>query len=349
MKTLDERLRSTRELEEQLDIIRRFTRQETLALKEKDLARQIPLIQIFKALSFLAETVVRGAYDVAREHFGGETPSLAIIAMGKFGGSEITYHSDLDMIYLYKNPSEQEQATRLGQRIISALTIPTREGWAYQIDTALRPSGNRGMLVSTLDSFREYHETMGRTWERQALIKARPVIGDPDLLEQSAVLFPTISYHRYDPGTVSREIHEIRLRMEKELARERPGTLNLKTGPGGLVDIEFATQYLQLIHGLNHPEIRSPNTLEALQSIENASLLEASLAKPLRETYLFYRRLETRLRLVLDRSSDEIIVGKDWLHTMEEKFFKGESVMERLLDSRAMIRRLYQKILGVAA
>jgi glutamate-ammonia-ligase adenylyltransferase len=324
-----------------------------MALRARDLAKTLSLTDLFQGLTSVAEAVVQGSFQITQSEIFRQSPRLdgafAIIAMGKFGGREITYYSDLDIIYLYEKLSDQERATRLGQRIISGLTILTHEGSAYPIDTALRPSGNRGTLVSTLDSFREYHTSMGRTWERQALIKARPILGEANFLKEIQQTFLQTSYRAYDAGVVAQEIHELRLRMEKELAKERSGYYNIKTGRGGLIDIEFATQFLQLIHGLAHPDIRSTSTLEALQALEIAGILEAPLAKSLSDAYVFYRNLETRIRLVLERSSDELIVAKDWMKTVEERFFPGEAVVEHYLDLREVVRDSYIKILGVSS
>ncbi len=341
------------DFEGQLDMLRRFTRRENLSLRDEELSGRLTLPQFFRSLTHVAEAAVQGASDMAhQELFGSERGldgSFSIIAMGKFGGHEITCYSDLDIIYLYEQPSDQEKATRWGQRIISALTLLTREGSAYKIDTALRPSGNRGTLVSSLESFRDYHRTMGKTWERQALIKARPVTGDAPFVETIRNLFLQTTYRPSDPKEIAQEIHALRLRMQNELARERPGFYNIKTGRGGMIDIEFATQYLQLVHGLSHGEVRCPNTLEALQALEQSGLLEQSLAKDLQDAYLFYRELETRIRLVLERSSDELIAGKDWLKTVEERFFDGQSVTNLYLDVREAVRARYMKILGVMA
>lgn len=356
-KRLQQDLGGADDFEKQLDILRRFARSENQALREEDLSGRLPLPQLFRCLTHVAEAVVQGAYDIACQEIfgiegnGGNGPGLdgefSVIAMGKFGGHEITYHSDLDIIYLYEQPSDQERATRLGQRIISALTLLTREGSAYKIDTALRPSGNRGTLVSSLESFQDYHRTMGKTWERQALIKARPVTGEASFVEKIRGLFTQTAYRPSHREEIAQEIHALRLRMENELARERPGFYNIKTGRGGMIDIEFATQYLQLIHGISHEDVRCHNTLEALQALERSGLLEQDLAKGLQDAYLFYRELETRIRLVLERSSDELITGKDWLKTVEERFFSGQSVTERYLDLREDVRAHYVKILGV--
>lgn len=256
--------------------------------------------------------------------------------MGKFGGRELTWRSDLDIIYLFELFEDQEFYSRLGTRIISALTLLTREGQAYQIDAALRPSGNQGTLVSTLDSFSEYHQKMGRTWERQALIKARPVAGNPEFFEKILKACHEISYERpIDPVKTKEEIRHLRDRMEKELAREKPGRYNLKTGRGGIVDIEFSVQYLQLVHGKSHPAVQTQNTMEGLQKLAAEGLVDGEIANRFEKAYLFYRTIETKLRLLLDQPTDDLVEGAEWMKGIDLKAY---------LEMREEIRALYDEV-----
>ena len=206
---------------------------------------------------------------------------FAILGMGKLGGGELNYHSDLDIIYIYdhqgttdgeRSISNHEYFAKLGQKIISILSTQTREGYVYKIDTRLRPSGNAGPLVTSLDSFENYHRDEAQIWERQALTKARVVLGEEAAQGKvSRRLSATPCTAAGADEEVRREIHRLRMRMEHELARETEGSYNIKTGRGGMVDVEFIVQYLQLKYGRDFPEIRSVNTLEALQAIRTAA------------------------------------------------------------------------------
>lgn len=334
---LEQALEASRDFEAKLDALRVFTKSRTKNLQTRDEAGEIPLLSLFEELTSLAEAVLGGSLKVVKEEMANKYPlptgAFAIVAMGKFGGRELTYRSDLDLIYLFENPEDREFYTRLGERILTALSVVTREGYAYKIDTELRPSGRGGTLVSTLQAFREYHREMGRTWERQALIRARPFLGDPPFLEETLKVCQSICYQDYDPSRIASEIHLLRMRMEKELARERPGHYNLKTGRGGIVDIEFLVQHLQLVHGRAREEIRTPNTVDALTALKKSGLIEAETADRLREAYLFYREIETRLRLRLDRSADELVEGTEW-----------ETLLPRLLKTREEVRAIYEGV-----
>lgn len=342
--------------EERLDALRIFTRERLKLIQERD--STLSLSDLFENLSALAEAVLWGSVETAwNEIFRLEGPpdlpqgDFAVVAMGKFGGRELTYRSDLDILYIYERPSDQEFYTRLGTRILSALSLLTRQGIAYAVDTALRPSGNRGTLVSSLSSFQEYHRTQGRTWERQSLLKARPLFGRPDrageFIPRLSGELEDIAYQDYDPRKIAEEINHLRGRMEHEIAQERPGRYNLKTGRGGLVDIEFAVQYLQLVHGKKTLKIRNPNTISAMRALAAAGILDSSLAETLEEAYFFLRGIETRLRLFLDHPADDVVEGAEWLRALEKRYFEGKSLLPRLKSTRERVRSVYQKVLGL--
>jgi len=340
------------DIEGRLDTLRVFTRENQRAIQKRDIAGELSLLDLFEELTQLADAVLRGSLESAWKALYEGAPEsapkgpFAIIAMGKFGGRELTYHSDLDLIYLYEHSEDQDACTRLGTRIISALSVLTREGSAYQIDTALRPSGNRGTLVSSLASFKDYHSTLGKTWERQALIRARPCLGTQGMpfLKKIRVEIETIVYQAYDPARIAEEIDTLRKRMESEIAQEKPGRFNLKTGRGGLVDVEFLVQYLQLIHGHSNANLRISNTISALKALEQEGILEKPLAEGLVGAYLFLRQLEARLRLVLERPADTLFDASEAMQTMESRFFK-EPIRPRLIETREYIRAAYERVL----
>src|SRR5207249_1167463 len=202
-------------------------------------------------LSDLADVCVAAALRVAEREtlarYGLTTSpgSFAVVGMGKLGSRELTYHSDLDLIFVYLPAAQlaegvavHEYFTRLAQRILTTLQVPTREGIAYHIDTRLRPSGNKGPLVSALDSFGDYHERSAQLWERQALIKARVLSGAVALREQLEAVIARFVYGR---GLAADEVAEI-ARMRARIAQERGAAdgdaIALKAGRGGLMDVE---------------------------------------------------------------------------------------------------------------
>jgi len=368
--------------EDRLDILRRFRNQEFLRIALNDIHGDMQQGACAMQLTWLADVCLEQAVELACEEllprfglpFGqGEdaerAAEFAIIAMGKHGGMELNYHSDLDLIFIYdiagrtrpvsgtetgrfRELSNQEYFAKLAQRIISILTLATREGYVYQIDTRLRPSGNQGPLVTSLAAFTRYHESSAQLWERQALLKAR-VIGPAALTRTTEELLTQIVYLRPLPAETRSEIVRLRERMEQEIAHEGDTMFNIKTGRGGMVDVEFLTQYLQLRHGGGFPDLRQVSTLPALTALHREGLIAADDFNGLYDGYKFLRRLENKLRLVHDQSINQLSNDRDYLTKLAQRLGYPEhplSPHEALLrDYRAWTERIRSAFLHCLA
>lgn len=258
---------------------------------------------------------------------------LAVVGMGKLGGREIGYGSDLDIFFVYEpkddDDSAAERYVRAAQRVLRLVSTPHGEGPGYELDTRLRPSGSHGLLVVSLEAFARYHgvtsdaeSPTGPTskeahdWERQALVKARPCAGDAALGARVLQVATTIAYERGAPRP--EEMNRLRMRMEHELAREGATRFDLKLGYGGIVDVEFAAQWLQMRHGKD-PRVRTPDTETALAALEASGHLDAQHASILREGYAFLRRLEQALRFVHGTSASLIEQGAPGLPALARR------------------------------
>jgi len=283
---------------------------------------------------------------------------MVVIALGKLGGRELGYHSDLDLLFLYSSGGEHganhEYFARIAQKLISHLTLPLREGSLYRIDTRLRPSGNKGPLVISFDALDSYHAREARLWERQALLRARPVAGDEALFARAfaQVLEPSV-FRPIDRGAAAKELLAMRDRMEREIAGESGGLYNSKLGRGGLVDVEFAVQFLQLAHGATEPSVRSANTSQALALLLKHGHLGPQDHAALARGYRFLRRLESRLRIVRDRSVDRIPEGGlELLRLARRMGYSGLRAGEELLAdyqrTAAQVRGAFLRVLGGA-
>jgi len=269
--------------------------------------------------------------------------------MGKLGGRELGYHSDLDLIFLYPSgpPEAHPLYARLAQRFIAFLQMPLREGRLYQIDTRLRPSGNQGALVVGVDGFTHYHlgddgGVRSQLWERQALLRARHVAGDPAPFREveERVIAPVVFGRREDRAALSAEIRRMRERMESEIGREAARGRNPKTGRGGLVDVEFAAQYLQLLHGHDHPDLRTPSTPVALDRLRAAGLLAEEPWRALARGYEFLRKVELRLRIVHDYAIDHLPEGGPPLAQLARRLgWAGPEPGERFLAEYGRVTR----------
>jgi len=336
------------EYEDKLDAIRRFKHVETLKVCLRDLNQEVDPVYVGNYLSMLADSVLEVGLSLAGEVVKSRAKKtesvsdIVVIGMGKLGGKEMSYNSDLDIIYIYEG-KDHEFFSKIGQKLISILSIPTGEGFAYKIDTRLRPSGRAGALVSSLEAFKKYHEQSARLWERQALIKARPSAGNMELGKEVMDIVEYFVYEKPLKEDFHREIYHLRARMEKELAREDENRLNLKTGRGGIVDIEFLVQMLQLKFGGSYKSVRKQNTLEALYGLRESGLIEERVFNTLKDGFYFLKRLENLLRLLHDRSISEIY-DSDFHKLALELGMKenGEKLKEIYISKTEEIRNIYE-------
>lgn len=286
-----------------------------------DLAEKVRVEEAEGGLTDLAEVCVEGALDLARRELarrGGPPPSAGdaflVVGMGKLASRELTYGSDLDVIFLYDAPGAddaavleiQEHHVRLAQKLIWALQTRTADGACYQIDARLRPSGNQGLLVTSRASFAAYHAASAQVWERQALLRARPVVGSPALADAFTRVRREVLLRPLPPDA-GREIHRIRHRMESELAREGGPRRDFKIGHGGLLDVESVVQFLQLRHGAAHEELLEVDRIGAqIDRLAGLGLLPPGEAETLQRGWAFLQRLSSRLRIVENRSISDL-------------------------------------------
>ncbi|MHB0957969.1 MAG: bifunctional [glutamate--ammonia ligase]-adenylyl-L-tyrosine phosphorylase/[glutamate--ammonia-ligase] adenylyltransferase [Pirellulaceae bacterium] len=292
---------------------------EMLRIAYGDIVRGQSLETVTTQISYLADAIIEGAVRTAW-HFqeqkrgiprlpGGERARFAVLALGKLGGEELNYSSDIDLIFISdgngktdgeRSISNIEFFDRLAKQIVKLLTEPTIAGTAYRVDLRLRPEGNQGPAVRDWESMLRYYDVSGRTWERQAFVKARAVAGDLDLgtffLQQ---LQPWV-YRRYLSCADIAGIRALKRRIEKLTHLEGGDARNVKTGHGGIRDIEFCIQFLQLLNGGDLEEIRTGNTLQAIARLERVGCLTMQELQILEENYRFLRKIEHRLQIMFD-------------------------------------------------
>ena len=339
-----------------------------------DLAGAIGTRQATRTLSALADEIMHTVV----QHLLGDARGLCVIAVGKLGGREIGYASDLDLMFLYEpsaapNPDEAAAYySRYAQKIIRMLSEPNAGGPGYVMDTRLRPSGSHGLLVASLRSFAAYHglqETEagtqrfggagglggvggGSAWERQALIRARFCAGDPILGARAMVIATLAAYEGGPPAP--EEMHRLRLRMERELGRERPTRKELKVGRGGLLDIEFLAQWLQMKHGSDE-RVRTPDTGEALEALAARGYLPRADYERFRDAYRFLRRLEQRIHVHRGDGTNWVDaqalglsgLGRQMGFQRSPTKSAGEQLFERYLTVTDTVRSCYLRLLGL--
>jgi len=358
------------------DTLAEFKNAQVLRIGLADVAGVLQPEETAEELSNLAEvcltvaledvrTAMQARHGVPRDD-GGEPVSLSILAMGKLGGKELGYASDLDVIFVYSQDGESDgdrplatvtYMTRVAQRLINNLHAMHRGGRLYEIDTRLRPSGSRGLLVSSAAAWRSYHTGSARTWERQALTKLRPVAGDLELGELVAAAAEHYVYgsapgedQRDSVDQIAISVRDMRAEMERQLAAG-PLKYDLKSGRGGLVDVEFASQFLQLAYGHEHKQLRVTSTVKALRAAAECGVADGSDCALLIDGYRFLRRLEQRMRIVHDRSVNSLPTDPDELTLLAHRvgYPDGEALTTEYVRWTQQLRWAYERVLGVVS
>jgi glutamate-ammonia-ligase adenylyltransferase len=351
--------------------LRRAKRSVLLEVGLADLAEDLEPRDCRLVLSALADATLDRALAFAARERGHDPLPLAVIAMGKLGGREIGYGSDLDLLFAYEG-DDAEPFVRVAQRVLRLVGAPHGEGPGYELDTRLRPSGNQGLLVVSVDAFARYHglidersatASQGRDWERQALVKARLAAGSAAVGDALLAFAHEAAYELGAPK--AEELDRLRARMERELGGERraeasPGAsgarsrYDLKLGRGGLVDVEFAVQWLQMKHGQDR-RVRTSETEAALAALETAGYLDPALAAPLRDGYVFLRRLEQRLRVLHGGGAQLLEDGAPGLPPLARRMGLRDQPQRSACDAllaryRAVteeVRAAYRTVLGL--
>ena len=325
--------------------LRRFKRHELLRIVLRDLSGGTTVGGVGEELTALGEACLTGALrDELRRQArdrGLEGPdelpvSLAIIGMGKFGGRELHYVSDLDVLFVHEPAPgvEGPEATRLALEIagnvMRSLSAITSEGTAFEVDADLRPEGRNGPLSRSFDSYVSYWERWAEPWEHQALLRARPVAGDRELGRRLVEVAESHAYPE-DPSGLALPMRRMKARLEKErIPRRIPAERHLKLGPGGLSDVEWTVQLKLQEHGGRDLGLRTPGTMEALDLLQDAGLLEHRDVEWLRDGYRFLSELRNRLYLRRHRDVDVLPSSQLQLETLARAMGYGRGGWQEL-------------------
>jgi glutamate-ammonia-ligase adenylyltransferase len=293
---------------EAVDALRVEYRRILLRLASRDLAHHVGIDDAAAEISDLAAATLDAALAIARARVGetARAARLAVIAMGKCGGHELNYISDVDVVFVYE-PAASESgevddgtalraATQLASQLMRICSDHTREGTIWPVDANLRPEGSQGPLVRTLASHQGYYEKWAKTWEFQALLKARPVAGDPDLGRRYCEMVAPLVWSAAERDGFVADVQAMRRRVIDHIPAHE-AERQLKLGSGGLRDVEFAVQLLQLVHGRADTSLREGATLSALAALTQGGYVGREDGERLHEAYSFLRTLEHRIQL----------------------------------------------------
>ncbi len=311
-------------------VMRRFRLRESVRIAWRDLAGMACLDEVMALMTELADCCVQQALDYAyrwmtesmgtpRDKSGGQSVPFIVLGLGKLGGRELNFSSDIDLIFTYGADGETDAQrpisnhqffTKLGRELISALETRTEDGYVFRVDMRLRPNGRSGPLALSFDATENYYQTHGRGWERYALTKARVVAGDRQAGERLLARLRPFVYRKYLDYGAFESIREMKQLIERELERKDIAR-NIKLGQGGIREIEFIAQSFQLIRGGREPALQSNRLFEALDQLDSIGALETKVVAELKQAYLFLRNLEHRLQMMHDQQTHMLPLGDD--------------------------------------
>jgi [glutamine synthetase] adenylyltransferase / [glutamine synthetase]-adenylyl-L-tyrosine phosphorylase len=281
--------------------LRRFRRRAMMRVAARDLAGA-GLDDVIAEISEIADACIAEALSLT------DHAALAVIGLGKLGGHELNYASDVDLLFLHAESGRaaQEAAERAVASLTAMLAEPTAEGLALRVDVALRPGGTAGSLSRSLEATLGYYARESATWERQAMIKARPIAGSPELGGGFlAGIEPFVYPPHLEPAAID-DVRRTKVRLEEYIRRRGKELIEVKRGRGGIRDVEFAVQLLQIVHGRRDDRLRTPNTLAALQALGHEGYVADDDATVLAGAYRFLRRVEHRLQIVRDLQTHDL-------------------------------------------
>jgi glutamate-ammonia-ligase adenylyltransferase len=363
---LSARLASTLEdagaYEEFLDRLRLFGQESLFLIGARILSGTVSAQQAGTAFADVAEGVVHTVHGLVTEQFAAQYGRIrgqetAILAMGRLGSREMTAASDLDLILLYDFDPEHPDSdgarslhgaqyfARFTQRLISAFTTRTNYGVLYDIDMRLRPSGRAGPVASHIDAFAEYQDKEAWTWEHMALTRARVISASPEFRSRIESVIRQVLTRPRDAESVAIDVTDMRRAIALEKGED--DVWDLKYVAGGLVDIDFIAQYLQLAHAADKPDILDVNTLHVLDNAARLGVLPASSVEILRSAALLYHDLTQVLRLCVNERFNPETAGEDLLKIMA---WAGDapdfsSLQARVKETQAEVRRVFKALL----
>jgi len=355
--------------QQQLDYLRSVKRREMLHLGVRDLLRISSVEETWTALSVLAEALISAAYGISatalrREYGikGRAFTGFTVIAMGKLGGGELNFSSDVDLMFLYASDAEEAAGVaapdyfrRLSQKVTMGLNSLTGEGYVYRVDLRLRPEGKAGNIADALGGYRRYYKTRLAPWERLALLKAWPVAGSHTLGHAFREMADEFIYQGAFGAEDIQDVLSMKRKIDAKVSTRRNAGRNVKLGPGGIREIELIVQALQVSHGRRLPQIRQRNTMMALKALADHSLVSQEEYDELSKAYVFLRDVENKLQMVHDAQTHSLPLADDELAACANllgyaKPNGGRPPVERFEEDysrhTARVSRLFASILG---
>ena len=325
----------------------------------RELAAVAPLEETTGELSQIAEICLRRVFQFwdaeLRQRYGSPKAEFAILALGKLGGCELNHSSDVDLLFLYSDEGQlaphisyHQFFNRLGNKILETFSTQHPAGLLFRVDLRLRPEGSAGPLARSLESMENYYAGFGETWERIALIKARGIAGSRELAYDFLRLHQPFIYPKSATPDLLEEIANIKHRIERDVVGPEKLDRDVKLGRGGIRDIEFIVQTLQLIHGARNPFLQEPSMLKALRALRELDLLPREDVLALDEAYRFLRRVEHRLQIEAEQQTHTVPDEPDPLSRLARslRFSSVTDFTAALHNRMGSVRPIFQRIIS---
>ena len=325
----------------------------------RELANIAPLEETTGELSQIAEICIHGVFEhwdaEFRRRHGSPKAEFAILALGKLGGGELNHSSDVDLLFLYSDEGQltphlsyHEFFNRLGKKVLETFSTPHPEGSMFRVDLRLRPEGSAGPLARSLESMENYYAGFGETWERLALIKTRGIAGSRELAYEFLRQHQPFIYPKSTTPDLLDEIANIKRRIERDLVGPDKLERDVKLGIGGIREIEFIVQALQLIHGAHHPFLQEPSMLKALRALRQLDLLPRDEVLTLDKTYRFLRRVEHRLQIEAEQQIHTVPQEPEALQQLSRslRFSSAEDFTAALRERMCAVRPIFRRIIS---
>jgi glutamate-ammonia-ligase adenylyltransferase len=330
---------------EKKDALRQYQQNELLRIGASDFLDLYDLPAVVSQISRTAIALIRVCLNMAISQTNIPTAGFVVLAMGKLGGRELNYSSDIDLVFLCRD--DPNRFIPLAQKLIDNLASTTANGFLYRVDLRLRPWGNDGPLVATVEGFKQYLQSAARLWEKQALLKMRPIAGDLALGEEfrdSSFVF-IIDQPQEE---IRSEVFAMKQRTEEILREKGREWGEVKLGAGSIRDIEFVIQYLQLVNLQRFPQIRTRATLKAIPLLRAAGLLPSGDARILHDGYIFLRTIEHYLQMMDYRQTYTLPTDQSAINILARRlgFSSGQTFIERYQEHCKAVRQIFLHTVG---
>ena len=352
-------LTSDPEVDNNFGALRFWKGREMTRVAVRELAAVAPLEETTGELSQIAEICLRRVFEFwdaeLRQRYGSPKGDFAILALGKLGGGELNHSSDVDLLFLYSDEGQltphisyHQFFNRLGNKILETFSKPHPAGSLFRVDLRLRPEGSAGPLARSLESMENYYAGFGETWERIALIKARRIAGSRELAYDFLRLHQPFIYPKSATPDLLDEIAKIKHRIERDVVGPEKLERDVKLGRGGIRDIEFIVQTLQLIHGARNPFLQEPSMLKALRALRELDLLPREDVLALDDAYRFLRRVEHRLQIEAEQQTHTVPDEPDPLSRLAHslRFASASDFTAALHNRMGSVRPIFQRIIS---